>query len=262
MNKLKLSLSILLVLSVILYTNSQTENPQNGVCVAANIPELIDEFKNLNFQTKPICEKTMKLVSKFAPENQRRLFAIYNESDVEYCFRSSDFLAILDDDVAADAQILSVDSTDQVQKSRKPAIGCCDACSQQAGTEVVEAVDPTQPCADLAKYIGAALMNLARGFKKNCLLCRELAKGCIFQSIAVLETAFLGGGGCIKFCQPTKEQMTKIQETFTELFTPLDSIDNSIIQSSNDCINKCALMPKCAIDTSLSTIVDATSKLY
>lgn len=250
MNNLKFSLTLLIVLLAAFSTNAADE-----VCVAANVPNLIKEFRELNFQTKPICEKLMMIVSRFSPENQLKLFALWDETNVEYCFKSNGIVSVIDEDVVVDAKDLSTEATTQIQESRKPVTGCCSAGAAVTGT-TVEAVDPQKPCADLVTDIGPPLMNLAKGYKKNCLVCRELAKGCIMQSIAVLQSAYLGKNGCIKFCPPTNEQVTKIKEAYTELLTPLDNIDNSIIQSSNDCVNKIGLMKQCTSTPDLLTEVN------
>jgi hypothetical protein len=256
MANLKYFLTLLIVLLSAFQINTADE-----VCVAANVPNLIKEFQQLNFQAKPICEKLMMIVSRFSPENQKKLYELWDENNVEYCFKSNGMVTIIDDDTVSDAKDLSTEATSQMQESRKPVSGCCSAGSDVAGTEV-EAVDPNQPCADLAKDLGPPLMNLAKGYKKNCLLCRELAKGCIMQSIAVLQSAYLGKNGCIKFCPPTTDQVTKIKEAYTELLTPLDNIDNSIIQSSNDCVNKMAFLSNCNSDSTLLTTVDLGKSIF
>lgn len=253
MNSFNLIFSIFVITTVMINVNSQ-----DTVCSAANIPNLIDGFKNMNFQTKPICEKLMMLVSKFSTENQEKLLEAYDENNVEYCFGSGVILDTIDSQTVLDAQAISTDSTEQMQESRKPATGCCSAGEAVTGT-VIEAVDPNQTCVDLVKDLGAPLMNLAKGYKKNCLICREMAKGCIVQSIAVLQSAYLGKNGCIKFCSPTEEQVVKIKEAYTQLLTPLDNIDKSIIQSSNDCVNKIGLMTQCTNTPSLLSEV-STSK--
>ena len=173
MSNLKISITILTVLLAAFTINAADE-----VCVAANLPNLIKEFREVNFQTKPICEKLMMIVSRFSPENQLKLYALWDESNVEYCFKSNGIIPVIDDDVIVDAGELSSEATDQIKESRKPVTGCCSAGADVTGTSV-EAVDPQKPCADLVSDLGPPLMNLAKGYKKNCLVCRELSKGCI-----------------------------------------------------------------------------------
>jgi len=212
---------------------------------ASTIDNLIGDFKTAGV-LKTECMGHLKQISTFTEECQQKLFENIS-TEADSCFNLVDLEDCLKRDVELKAEAQALSTTEDVLESQQPLPTCCKA-AKELVDDTIEATSPEEECSNHATDSVVPTQKMAKGLKCASLIFLTSVRGALFQPISVLATDAVVDSttNCIKYVLPNEKEKESIIECRNTATDAQAEFDSSVIEKTNNCLNKMTVLSKCA----------------